>query len=78
MDILKAFISTINPKGGNGILETLIVGIVVIIVILTGAYCQINEIQLGQEFSMAFGAIAGAVVSWISKNNYKKDKEDEN
>ena len=60
---------TLNPKGGQGMTES----IIAIMIVATVLYCTIAGIDIPVLIATAFGTILG----WLFKNNSKSEDEND-
>lgn len=66
-EVINGVVETLNPKGGNGVKETLIL----VIITLTMSYMLINQMEIPPFFSEIFIGIS----MWLFGRNSKKEGE---
>jgi hypothetical protein len=64
-EITKGVVNTLNPKGGHGVVES----IISIMIVATVLYCAVKGVEIPVLIATAFGTVLG----WLFKNNSKED-----
>lgn len=73
MTPFKALVETINPKGGNGMKETIMFFVIIAVLLVL----NILQIPVSEELQYSLYTILGYMVGTNVKKLVTKDKEDE-
>lgn len=75
MDIFKAVVSALNPKGGGGLVESIIVVTLLFLVV----YCQLTGTELMPIVDWAFKGLIGFILGQNHiREKVKKERKSEN